>query len=107
MVAIILSVLILAGIIFVLSPIVFGKTEEASSQRTSGEDRLNELKGHKIILFSLLKDLEFEYGTGKLSKSDFEKLQEEYKTKVILIYQKMDRIAAEIKNTSTIPANNG
>lgn len=107
MAAIILSVLILSGIIFVLLPVFLGKKEIISAAKTSVENRLNELKGHKRILFTLLKDLEFEYQTGKISKSDFEKLHEEYKTKVIVIYQEMDNLAAEDKNTSAMTANNG
>ncbi|MDD5771848.1 MAG: hypothetical protein PHX78_00095 [bacterium] len=107
MVTIILAVLTSFGIIFILLPVFLGKKEEAAAQTVSGEDRIRELNEHKKVLFTLLKDLEFEFKTGKLSTSDFEKLHEEYKTKVILIYQEIDHIAAGTENASTISANNG
>lgn len=107
MITIILGILILFGIIFVLSPIFLEKKEEVAVQKVSGADKISELNEHKKILFSLLKDLEFEYKTGKISDSDFSNLQEEYKTKVIVIYQEMDQITAGTENASTISVNNG
>ena len=107
MAAIILAVLSVFGIIFVLSPIFLSKGEEVVSQKASNADRISELNGHKNVLFALLKDLEFEYETGKLSDSDYEKLQEEYRNKVFVIYQEMDSLAAETVITPTTADNNG
>ena len=107
MVTIILAILTLFGIIFVLLPIFFGKKEEAVIQKESLGDSVSELNEHKKILFILLKDLEFEFKTGKISNTDFEKLQNEYKNKVILIYQEIDEISAGSKPDSTTIINNG
>lgn len=105
MVIIILAILSLFGIIFILLPVFSGKREKDLT--APAENKTAELEGHKNIIFQLLKDLEFEYKTGKISNSDFEKLREEYKNKVILIYKEMDQIEAALENTSTIITNNG
>ncbi len=107
MLTIILAILTLFGIIFILLPIFLGEREKDVLQKASIEDRTSELNEHKKIIFQLLKDLEFEYKTGKISISDFEKLHEEYKNKVILIYQEIDQIEAALKNESIILTNNG
>lgn len=107
MVTIILGFLSLFGLIFVLLPIFSSRKENDVVQKVSIEDRVSELNEHKKILFSLLKDLEFEYRTGKISTADFEKLQDEYKNKVILIYQEMDKPPAALEPDSTIIINNG
>lgn len=107
MVIIILAILTLAGIVFVLFPIFSGRKEEVILQQESIANRLSELNEHKKIIFNLLKDLEFEYKTGKISAADFEKLQSEYKNKVILIYQEIDKTTAVPQPESPIIINNG
>ncbi|MEW6088465.1 MAG: hypothetical protein AB1498_09195 [bacterium] len=107
MVIVILSVLLLISILYVLSPIFFGPSKNEFLREAPEDEKIKELQEHKMVIFNLLKDLEFEYKTGKISDNDFAKLKEEYKTKVILIYQKIDQIKTSLKPGTTILTNNG
>jgi len=58
--------------------------------------RLNALNNEKESLYNALKDIEFDYELGKLSKSDFEGLNLSYKSKAISILKEIDEIDNEI-----------
>ncbi|MGH7901254.1 MAG: hypothetical protein ACRENZ_05895, partial [Thermodesulfobacteriota bacterium] len=58
--------------------------------------RLNALNNEKESLYNALKDIEFDYELGKLSKSDFEGLNLSYKSKAISILKEIDEIESRI-----------
>lgn len=68
--------------------------------------RLNALNNEKESLYNALKDIEFDYELGKLSKSDFEGLNLSYKSKAISILKEIDEIDNEI-NLKAIENNIG
>ena len=59
--------------------------------------RLNVLNNEKESIYNALKDIEFDYEIGKLSKNDFEELSLSYKSKAISILKEIDEISNEIK----------
>lgn len=58
-----------------------------------GMEQLKELDARKESLLSAIKDIEFDYGLGKLSKEDFEDLNSRYKMEAADVLKKMDEIA--------------
>ncbi len=56
-------------------------------------EELKELDSRKESLLSAIKDIEFDYGLGKLSKEDFEDLNLRYKHEAAHVLKKMDEVA--------------
>lgn len=59
------------------------------------ESELDRLLNRKAIVYSNLKDLEFEYKMGKLSDADFDRLERSYKAEALGIFQKLDALGVE------------
>ncbi|MEW6086929.1 MAG: hypothetical protein AB1498_01325 [bacterium] len=94
-VAVIFSVL---SVLYILYPIFLKKAKNETVTGKGVEEQMNILIKQKKQIYSLLKDLEFEYETNKISKKDFEKLREEYKIKAILIIKEIKGQNIECKN---------
>jgi len=56
-------------------------------------EQLKELNARKESLLSAIKDIEFDYGLGKLSREDYEDLNSRYKVEAADVLKKMDEIA--------------
>lgn len=56
-------------------------------------EQLKELNARKESLLSAIKDIEFDYGLGKLSSEDYEDLNTRYKVEAAEVLKKMDEIA--------------
>ncbi|MDP2730623.1 MAG: hypothetical protein Q8O55_09065 [Dehalococcoidales bacterium] len=54
------------------------------------DENLEELQSRRDTTYSMLKELEFDYQSGILSKEDFEELRERYKWKAVTILKDMD-----------------
>ena len=93
-------ILILAtGIsIFIALPFFRKRAEQASSQEECGaidnpiEARLRSLDIEKESLYAALKEIEFDYDLGKLSKEDYEELQKRYKFQAASILKEIDDV---------------
>ena len=59
------------------------------------ETELDRLLNRKAIVYTNLKDLEFEYKLGRLSDADFQRLEAGYKAEAALILQKLDQLGIE------------
>ncbi len=59
------------------------------------ETELDRLLNRKAIVYSNLKDLEFEYKMGRLSDQDFHRLEAGYKGEAAAILQKLDHLGVE------------
>jgi hypothetical protein len=57
---------------------------------------MDRLLDRKAAIYGNLKDLEFEYGMGRLSETDFAGLEADYKKEAAAILQQLDRLGAEI-----------
>jgi hypothetical protein len=56
-------------------------------------EQLKELNARKESLLSAIKDIEFDYGLGKLSREDYEDLNTRYKVEAAEVLKKMDEIS--------------
>ena len=57
------------------------------------ENALPELQGRKAVLIEAIKDLDFDFQTGKLSSQDHGLLRSQLKKKVFALYQETDELA--------------
>lgn len=59
------------------------------------ETELDRLLNRKAVVYSNIKDLEFEYKLGRLSDADFKRLETGYKEEAALILHKLDELGTE------------
>jgi len=84
---------LLAGV-YVLSPL-FKEPKGNLEVVLLAETELDRLLNRKAIVYSNIKDLEFEYKMGRLSDADFRRLEAGYKNEAAIILQKLDQLGAE------------
>ena len=84
---------ILAGV-YVMTPL-FKEPKGNLEAELLAETELDRLLNHKAVVYSNLKDLEFEYKMGRLSDDDFRRLEAAYKSEAATILQKLDQLGAE------------
>jgi len=73
----------------------FGETsfgEESSTIQNPLEEKLKRLGFEKESLLNAIKEIDFDYSLGKLSKEDYEELQKKYKTQAALVLKEIDNI---------------
>ena len=51
-------------------------------------ERINALQNQKESLYSAIRDIDFDYGLGKLSKEDYEELRLKYRVEAASVLQK-------------------
>lgn len=59
------------------------------------ETELDRLMNRKAVVYSNLKDLEFEYQMGRLGDSDFNRLRAGFKAEAAEILHKLDQLGVE------------
>ena len=70
----------------------------ASSQsvnQSSVADRLISLNNQKETLYSAIRDIDFDYGLGKLSKDDYEELNNKYRDEAASVLKQIDDLEKE------------
>jgi hypothetical protein len=78
--------------LFVVLPIVQARSGRQFLSRNSSNHRIKDLEERKETLYSTIKDIEFDYETGKLSESDFKDLRAQYKQEAIGILKEIDQL---------------
>ncbi len=53
-------------------------------------DRLTSLNNQKETLYSAIRDIDFDYGLGKLSKDDYEELNNKYRDEAASVLKEID-----------------
>ncbi|MCK5392483.1 MAG: zinc ribbon domain-containing protein [Deltaproteobacteria bacterium] len=89
------AVAIYIALPFFLKSVSQGNESTILSQVESGDpvtEKLQSLDNHKEALFSAIRDIDFDYGLGKLSKEDFEELNNKYKLEAAAVLKEMDKI---------------
>ena len=81
-------VLALTVVVFVADPL-FRRTPEVAALGEISE-QAEDLYKRKESTFSALKELEFDFRTGKLSRTDFEELDAKYRTEAVGILEAID-----------------
>jgi len=86
--------------IYIAFPFFLQKDDRANENFTTPDiksedlivERLKTLDNQKENLYSAIRDIEFDYGLGKLSREDFEELDNKYKIDAASVLKKMDEI---------------
>jgi hypothetical protein len=79
---------------FVLTPL-FREPKGNLEVELLAETELDRLLNRKAIVYTNLKDLEFEYKMGRLGDADFKRLEAGYKGEAAAILQKLDQMGVE------------
>jgi hypothetical protein len=66
------------------------------------ETELDRLLHRKTVIYSTLKDLEFEYKVGRLVREDFHQLESGYKAEAAKVLQKLDQLGADVEMDEAI-----
>lgn len=69
-----------------------GTTMPNVGSEDSISEKLKSLNNRKESLYSAITDIEFDYGLGKLSKEDFEELDNKYKLEAAAVLKQIDGI---------------
>jgi hypothetical protein len=83
--ALVVSVILIVGYPLV-HPLKY-QEQPASGSSRPGE---SELYGKREVVFEALRDLQFEFATGKLSSGDYEQLKGAYEVQAAQIMQQID-----------------
>ncbi len=93
-----ISVIAIGSALFVVLPF-FKKRFERDSQETGSQDpveeRLRRLNSEKESVYSALKEIDFDYNTGKLSKEDYDELEKKYKSQAVALLKEIDSIGGK------------
>jgi len=80
--------------IYVLMPL-FREPKGNLEVELLAETELDRLLNRKAVIYSNLKDLEFEYRMGRLGDEDFRRLEAGFKSEAAEILQNLDRLGVE------------
>ncbi len=82
--------------IFITLPFFRKRLSEEKSQGANSsdpiEEKLRNLNSEKESLYSALKEIDFDFSTGKLSKEDYDELEKRYKAEAVFILKEIDNI---------------
>jgi hypothetical protein len=87
------TVLVALTGIYVLIPL-FKEPGGSLDIELLGETEFDRLLNRKTIIYSNLKDLEFEFKMGRLSDADFRQLEAGYKNDAAIILRKLEQLGA-------------
>jgi hypothetical protein len=76
---------------YVLAPL-FRDSEGNPDADLMAETEVDRLLSRKTGIYRNIRDLEFEYAMGRLSETDFRRLEADYKNDAALILQKIDQL---------------
>jgi hypothetical protein len=88
------SAMVLVAAVYVISPL-FREPKGNLEVELLAETELDRLLNRKAIVYSNLKDLEFEYKMGRLSDADFRRLEAGFKGEAAVILQKLDGLGVD------------
>lgn len=71
-----------------------GISQEVGSQNPI-EEGLRRLNSEKESVYSALKEIDFDYSTGKLSKEDYDELENKYKAQAVALLKEIDIIVGK------------
>ncbi|MBI5166736.1 MAG: zinc ribbon domain-containing protein [candidate division NC10 bacterium] len=88
---ILVTVGLLVGLAILIGyPLIKGSSD-GSGKDTSEPEGLRELQLRKESVYAALKDLEFDYRTGKLSEQDYKELDEQYRYQAMSLLREIER----------------
>lgn len=96
----IILALVIAVILIVGYPLVNPARYREANAYANGSGRYDDLYGARENVFEALRDLQFEYATGKLSPADYEQLKARYEIQAAEILQQIDAVQPKAKTAS-------
>lgn len=75
---------------YVVFPIVQARTR-AGRRVNSSNNHPSELVERKQTIYAAIKDIEFDYQMGKLSKEDYQELRQQYKDEAVRLLKEIDQ----------------
>lgn len=90
MVTLIAIGLMIATVIFVAYPLFRPKFKGEGLERSSENRQLGALLSKKELAYLAIKELDFDYETGKLSQEDYRQLRDRYKGEAITTLKMID-----------------
>ena len=100
----IIIILIIAAVvaIYIALPFFLKRNEQEAISLEAGSksedpilEKIKSLNTQKDNLYTAIKDIEFDYGLGKLSKEDFEELNVKYKNEAASVLREIDAVEKE------------
>ena len=88
------TLLVLGAGAFVLVPL-FKEPKGNLDVELLAETELDRLLNRKAVVYSNLKELEFEYKLGRLADGDYRRLEAGYKSEAALVLQQLDALGVE------------
>jgi len=89
--AVVAGLLSFAAVAYVVWPLVSSRPAPVVVE----DDRLTELVGRKDAVLAAIKDLEFDYYTGKLGDEDYARLDQRLRRQAIGLIQQIEKLAPE------------
>lgn len=87
------------AVVFVALPFFTKRFEvtiqKINSQQNPSEEELTRLNSEKESVYSALKEIDFDYSTGKLSKEDYYELENKYKAQALALLKEIDNIGGK------------
>lgn len=79
--------LVAAAVLFILQPLLTG--EEASLERS--EDEMSDAEATRRVKLLALRDVEYDYATGKLDEADYRELRRELSAEALAALDEVER----------------
>ena len=104
--AAILFFIFLASVVsfYVVFPIIQARTQIGSWKSPSSNNYAGDLIERKEAIYAAIKDIEFDYQMGKLSKEDYHELRQQYKDEAVRLLKKIDHTQKKVIKDETIRA---
>jgi NADH pyrophosphatase NudC (nudix superfamily) len=96
-------IIVMAVAVFISIPFFFRrgveeKPEDLDRLKGDREAELNRLKAEKESFLTAIKEIDFDYKVGKLTKEDYQELETKYKTEAAMLLQKIENLEAEMND---------
>lgn len=101
MVEVACGILLVAVGLFVVQPLLREPKGNLEAELLAETD-LDRLLNRKAVVYTNLKELEFEYKLGRLSDADYRRLEAGYKAEAALILRQLDALGVEKNLDETI-----
>lgn len=95
------AALVMLSGIYVMAPL-FREPKGNLEVDLLAETEMDRLLNRKAVIYTNLKDLEFEYKMGRLADADFKRLETGYKVEAAGVLRKLDQLGVEKNIDETI-----
>ncbi len=100
MIGITMALISLAALAFIIYPLL--KREDSIAEKKRVDDGLGDVALRKESVYASLKELEFDYQTGKLSRDDYQELRSDLESMALSLLKRADGVKEEKDRHKTI-----